>query len=143
MAIRNTTRDTLLADREVWAVTAEQRTRGLLDREGLASGEALVISPCNSVHMFGMRFPLDVLFVDKAGRVVRAIEDLKPGQLTRIYLSARHTIELPVGAIAASKTVVGDQLDLGAIPETAGGNTLLWALVGLAAAAALLAVAAA
>lgn len=139
MPIRNTTRDTVLATREQWAVTVDARTRGLLDRDALEPGEALVISPCNSVHMFGMRFPLDVLFVDADGRVLRVIEDLRPRQLTRIYLRARHTIELPVGVIASSGTRPGDQLDLGAVPETAGGsNTLLWALAGLVAAVALL-----
>lgn len=121
MAIQNLTRGTTLATRERWAVTVDDRTRGLLDSPGLEPGEALVISPCNSVHMFGMTFPLDVIFVDRAGRVVRAIEGLKPRRFTRIHLRARHTLELPTGSIAATATQAGDQLDLGDVPEAAGG----------------------
>jgi len=84
--------------------------RGLLDSPELQAGEGLVISPCNSIHMFGMGFALDVLFVRKDGVVVRAIENIRPGRMTRIYFTAKHTIELPVGAIAASQTEPGDQL---------------------------------
>lgn len=109
--IRNTTRGTVLAERETWALTVQERTRGLLDSEGLARGEALGISPCNSVHMVGMAFALDVVFVNRDRVVVRAIRELKPWRLTRIYFTARHTLELPVGTIEESGTQVGDQLD--------------------------------
>ena len=125
MSIRNTTRGTTLASAERWAVSVNERTRGLLDRENFEDGEALVITPCNSVHMFGMRFPLDVVFVDKAGRVLRTIEGLQPRQMTRIYLRARHTIELPVGVIARTGTRPGDLLDLGEVPPGARGSSPL------------------
>jgi uncharacterized protein len=110
--IRNETRDSVLATREVWATSAEDRMRGLLDSEGLDEGEALVISPCNSVHMFGMAFALDVVFVKKDGTVIRAISNLRPNRFTRIYFTARRTIELPVGVIEATGTRAGDRLTL-------------------------------
>lgn len=116
MSLRNLTRGTVLATDEVWAITAQARMRGLLDHEGLGAGEALILSPCNSVHMFGMRFALDVLFVDKSGVVLRAIEGLRPWRFTRIYFRARHTVELPVGVIAASATKPGDRLGWDAVP---------------------------
>jgi len=78
----------------------------------LADGEALVISPCNSIHMFMMKFPIDVVFVAGDGRVVRTIQGLKPWRFTRIHFGARHTIELPVGVIASSCTEAGDMLVL-------------------------------
>ena len=109
--IRNKTRGTIVATSERWATTPADRMRGLLDRDGLEPGEALVISPCNSVHMFGMKFALDVLFVSKDGNVVRAVENLRPWRFTRIHFRARHTVELPVGVIAASRTLAGDQLE--------------------------------
>ena len=109
--IRNLTRGTLVATEERWALTYSERTRGLLDSDVLEPGEALVISPCTSVHMFGMRFAIDVLFVHKDGTVVRAITNLKPWRATRIYFTAKHTIELPVGAIEASGTEAGDHLE--------------------------------
>ncbi len=110
--IRNLSRDTIVATQVQWALSSQERMRGLLDREGLEPGEALVISPCNAIHMFFMKFAIDVLFVSRAGVVVRAIEELRPWQMTRIYFTAQHTIELPTGAIAASRTREGDQLDL-------------------------------
>lgn len=111
--IRNADRDSVLATSERWATTVSDRTRGLLDSEGLEPGEALVISPCTSVHMFGMRFSLDVVFVRKDGVVVRAISGLKPWRFTRIYFTARHCIELPVGVVEQTGTRKGDRLDLG------------------------------
>lgn|GEM_PF-445094 len=134
MALRNATRGTVLADRERWAVTAADRARGLLDTDGLSSGEALVISPCNSVHMFGMRYALDVVFVDRSGRVVRAIENLCPMRFTRLHFRAHRAIELPVGVISATGTQRGDTIDLGEPPEHAGSSPLiLWAIVVTAA----------
>lgn len=109
--IRNLTRDTTVADAEVWARTLAERTRGLLDHDALGPGEALVIAPCTSIHMVGMSFPIDVLFVNKHRRVIRAIEGMNPGlRFTRIYFTAKQCIELPTGAIAQSRTRVGDEL---------------------------------
>jgi uncharacterized membrane protein (UPF0127 family) len=110
--IRNQTRHTTVATDVHWARSAIDRTRGLLDWTSIDQGQALVISPCNSIHMFGMRFSIDVLFVDKGGQVIRAIEGLRPWRFTRIYFRARHTIELPLGAIATSLTELGDQLEI-------------------------------
>ena len=110
--IRNLSRETVIATDVEWAVTPQQRMRGLLDRDHLEQGKALIISPCNSIHMFFMKFPIDVLFVSEAGVVVRAIENLRPWRLTRIYFTAKHTIELPTGAISRSNTEKGDQIEL-------------------------------
>jgi uncharacterized membrane protein (UPF0127 family) len=111
VAIRNRSKGTVLATHDRWATEAADRMRGLLDRDGLDDGEALVLSPCNSVHMFGMTFPLDVVFVARDRRVVRVVENLKPWRFTRIHFCARHTIELPVGAVRASRTEAGDVLE--------------------------------
>ena len=113
--LHNQTRGTVIATDVRFARTIGERTRGLLDWEEILPGQALVISPCKAIHMFGMRFPIDVLFVGRDGVVLRAIEGIKPGQMTRVYFRARLTIELPVGAIRASKTAAGDVLQL---PET-------------------------
>ncbi|MBJ94294.1 MAG: hypothetical protein CMP23_07410 [Rickettsiales bacterium] len=110
--IENQSRGTQLATEVTWALSAADRMRGLLDRQALATGEALILSPCNSVHTFFMRFPIDVVFVSADGTVVRAIEELPPWRMTWVYFKARHTIELPVGSIAASLTREGDQLAL-------------------------------
>jgi hypothetical protein len=110
--IRNLSRGTVVAADVEWALSPQERMRGLLDRDELAEGAALVISPCNSIHMFFMKFAIDVLFLNSEGVVVRAIEDLRPWRLTRVYFSAKHTVELPLGAIAGSQTQKGDKLTL-------------------------------
>ena len=70
MRVRNLSRDADLADHATVADNFWRRLRGLLGRSGLEAGEGLVIRPCNSVHMLGMRFPLDVLYLDRAGTVL-------------------------------------------------------------------------
>ena len=92
------------------AVTVRTRLRGLLGRDGLAEGAALVIEPCTSIHTFFMRFSIDAAFLDRAGRVVRAISNLRPWRATRIYPSAAMVVELPAGTLARTVTIEGDQL---------------------------------
>jgi uncharacterized membrane protein (UPF0127 family) len=105
---RNETRGTWLATRVEAADTSESRTRGLLGRTGLAPGEGLWISPCEWVHMFGMKFALDVVVLDREHRVVGVKADLRPGRIGPLFWGAHSTLELPVGAIAASGTTKGD-----------------------------------
>jgi uncharacterized protein len=107
---RNETRDTWLATRVEPADSSETRTRGLLGREGLSPGEGLWISPCEWVHMFGMKFAIDVVVLDKGHRVVGTKTALRPGRIGPLFWGAHSTLELPVGAIAASGTVKGDQI---------------------------------
>lgn len=97
----------------VWhARTLWQRLRGLIARPALKAGEGLLITPCNSVHTLGMRYPLDLVFLDKAGSVVKCVIGLKPGRLAAAR-KARHALELAAGSIARAKIMVGDRLDWG------------------------------
>ena len=110
--VRNLSRETDLASQASMADSFWRRLRGLLGRDGLQQGEGLVIVPCNSVHMLGMKFPLDVLHLDKSGTVLRALPDLKPGQLGPMVWRSHMAVELPAGTIAASGTVAGDRVSL-------------------------------
>jgi uncharacterized protein len=112
MALRiiNKTRGTLLADRAEEATRGLQRLKGLLGRDELPMGEGLLITPCNSIHMFFMRFPIDALFLDAQGTVVKLFAALPPWRATWIYPKARSVLELPAGVAAASGTMEGDQL---------------------------------
>lgn len=112
MEIRNPSRGTVLATRVRWATDASDRMRGLLDRTSFDAGEALVIDPCNSIHMFGMRFPIDAVFLDDADRVIFVHAAIRPWRFTRIHFRARRCVELPAGTCARSGTVAGDQLSL-------------------------------
>lgn len=112
MRVVNVSRSTELATHAVLANGFLSRLRGLLGRDGLESGGGLVIEPCTSVHMFGMRFALDVVHLDKHGKVLRLLPNLQPGQFGP-YLWRSHTaVELPVGMIAASGTEAGDIVKL-------------------------------
>jgi hypothetical protein len=84
------------------------RLRGLLGRPGLEPGEGLILRPCRAVHMAGMRFPLDVAFLDRRGGVVAAYQTLAPGRRTGWHRAAVEALELPAGTLAATGTVVGD-----------------------------------
>lgn len=112
LRVHNTTRSTLLADRAEAAETALARLKGLLGRAGLAEGEGLLIQPCNSIHMFFMRFAIDVAFLDGEGRVVKAVHSIRPWRATRVYLSAHAALELPAGTLRRTGTIEGDQLVL-------------------------------
>ena len=112
MKIVNRTRQCTLADKVAVADSFSSRMTGLLNRDTLDVGEALIITHCQSIHMFFMRFAIDVIFVDRADRVVGLVKNIKPFRLSGIYFKANNVIELPAGAIDQSKTALGDQLDV-------------------------------
>ena len=110
MTILNVTRGTTIATQAARAATFLARGRGLMMAPPLPEEGGLVIDPCNSIHMLFMRYPLDVLFVDKENAVVFMYAGIKPWRVGRIVGGAKLAVELPVGTIAASATQVGDKL---------------------------------
>jgi uncharacterized membrane protein (UPF0127 family) len=108
---RNVTKKTLIADRLQWAGTSPERRRGLLGRTRLESGEGIYLVPCKWIHMFGMKFPIDVAFLGRDGRVLAVQHGLKPNRLSRLVLRADGVLELPVGTLEASHTAVGDRVE--------------------------------
>lgn len=109
--ITNSTRGTTLARQAEQARSFWARLRGLMFRASLPGDGGLVIEPNNSVHTFWMRFPIDVVFVDRENRVVGLVNAMPPNRPYAGSRQARRTLELPAGAIAASATQIGDQLD--------------------------------
>lgn len=91
-----------------------ERMRGLLGRAPLGPGEAMVIDHCNMVHTVGMRYPIDVVFVDRAGTVLRICPAVRPGRV-RACLGARQVVELAAGEAARHGLAVGRPLP-GAAP---------------------------
>lgn len=84
------------------------RMLGLLNRSSLTPAEALIITRCQSIHMFFMRFPIDVVFVDQNDCVVGLVQDIKPNRLSPVFFRASYVIEGAVGMIERSKTDIGD-----------------------------------
>ena len=106
----NRTRGAVLALRVERAERVLDRLRGLLGRASLEEGEALAIAPCASIHTFFMKFPIDAVFLDRRGRVVRAVPDLTPWRATRFHLRADLAVELPAGTLARTGTREVDEL---------------------------------
>lgn len=111
----NLTRGTALAERCHVASSLADRTRGLLGRSSLDPGEGLWIEHAPSIHMFFMRFPIDAVFVDGEGRVVRVVEHLRPWRIVAWARGARDCMELPAGSVRPTGTSIGDQLRLEAL----------------------------
>jgi hypothetical protein len=89
--------------------TAFERMRGLLGRSAPAAGEGLLISPCNSVHTLFMRFPIDVIFLNKEGRVIRIIDTMLPFKCA-MSLGARSVLETGAGEAGRTGIQTGDHL---------------------------------
>ena len=110
MRIRNLTRATELASSARPARSFWLRLVGLLGRSSLEPGEALVLQPCSSIHTAFMRFAIDVLYLDRSGRVVKAVPSLRPFRMSGVLRGGDAVIELPSGVIATTGTAVGDEL---------------------------------
>jgi uncharacterized protein len=113
VGVRNVTRGTTVASDVRVARSFLARGRGLMFASGLPADSGLLIEPCGSIHMFFMRFALDVLYVDREDRIVRAQRGIKPWRMGPIHTrGAKYVIELPVGTIDRSGSDVGDQLHI-------------------------------
>jgi uncharacterized membrane protein (UPF0127 family) len=111
IAVRNKTRGTELGTRVRVADNPWTRFVGLLGASVLQQGDGLHIKPCSSVHMFFMRIPLDIVYLDAEHRVVKLVPGLRPWRISAAR-GAKSVLELPVGLIEFSGTRVGDELEL-------------------------------
>jgi len=107
----NRTRGILLGDKVRTARTFLSRLVGLLGTAAIAEGEGLWIVPCRSVHTLGMRYPIDVAFLDARGIVIGVVEGLPPNRVGRVFRDARGALELRSGILAATGTSPGDRLE--------------------------------
>lgn len=85
---------------------------GLLNCKSLPEGEALIITKCNSIHMFFMRFAIDAVFVSKDNIVVGLVQNIKPFQLSRIYFKSSYVVELQSNTIPRVGVSLGDQIEI-------------------------------
>ena len=112
MLVRNTERNSVLGEAIEVASTSVQKVKGLLGRDCLADGQGLLFKHCASLHTFFMQFPIDIIFADRKGKVLKLAHDVRPFKLVAAPLRSFYAIELPSGAIERSGTRVGDHLDL-------------------------------
>jgi hypothetical protein len=121
LRILNVTRHTLIAGCVEVADRGRKRRKGLLDREGLAAGEGMWIVPCESVHTFGMRFPIDLVYLDRKLHVKKVRSNVIPWRLSAC-LSAHSVVELVSGTIHKTQTRAGDQLEFSSADQENGGD---------------------
>jgi uncharacterized membrane protein (UPF0127 family) len=107
--VRNETRKTVLAEAADVADTSAKRRTGLLKHSRLEPGEGLWILPCESVHTFFMKFPIDLVYLDKR-RTVKKVRHAVPAWRLSACLTAHSVLELPAGTAKRTETVVGDVL---------------------------------
>lgn len=111
MALINATTKAMLATSVELAQTSAERRRGLLGRTGMPPGSALAITRCNAVHTIGMRFAIDVAFVDSRGRVRKVVEDLAPWRIA-VSPFATTVIEFPAGTLKNGALLPGDRVSI-------------------------------
>ena len=104
---------TVVCERCTIADNPLRRMRGLLGREGLESGEGILLRPASAVHTYFMRFPIDVVFLDRSLVVVGISDSVDPWQ-ARSRKGAKAVLELPAGESARRGLSVGEQLQLAA-----------------------------
>lgn len=108
MLVRNVSRNMVLGRAVARADRFYLRLLGLMFRRELGDGAGLWIEPCRSVHTHFMRFPIDVLFIDRQGAVLHVIPAMQPWRFSPVIRQAAAVLELPAGA--ARSTVVGDRI---------------------------------
>ena len=93
------------------AFDSSSRRQGLLGRGGLGADEALILAPCSAIHTAFMRFPLDLVFLDRAGRVLKTSSGVRPWRI-RAAWRAFAVVELAAGSLELSGTIAGDVIEL-------------------------------
>ena len=109
--VRNQTRNAVLGDAVDVADTSAKRRAGLLKHTRLEPGDGLWIIPCESVHTFFMKFPIDLVYLDKKKKV-RKVRKAVPAWRLSACLTAHSILELPAGTAEKTGTQKGDELSI-------------------------------
>ena len=102
----------VLAERLRAAHTHWTRLKGLLGTRSLDCGDGLWLKPCNQVHMIGMRYAIDVVFLDEQCRVVGTASGLQPGKISPRIKEASSVLELPEGTLERAGVGAGVQIEI-------------------------------
>ncbi len=115
MRALNQSRGTVLCARLENAGGVAGQSKGLLGRDGLEPGAGMLFensrfTPMMWMHMFFMRFAIDIVFLDRDDKVMRISRQLRPWRVSAMVFGARRALELEAGAAEKSSTQVGDQI---------------------------------
>lgn len=116
LLVINKSKGIILASECILSNTFAKRFLGLMFKKNLPTGKGLIIVPCDSIHTFFMKFPIDVIFLNKNQTAVRIKQNLAPGKIILPAKddceSASFVIELPAGTISETGTEAGDYIGL-------------------------------
>jgi len=117
----NRTRAAYLATALAVADTHWTRLRGLLGltADDFRNGSGLWIVPCHGVHTLGMKFPIDVIYLDGSMTVIDVQPEVRPWRFTPIRRQAASVLELPCHKTAETKTAIGDRIEVTLTPSPA------------------------
>jgi uncharacterized membrane protein (UPF0127 family) len=110
--LRNATTNSVIATRVDRLRGFFQRLLGLLGRNALRPDEGVWIAPCNAIHTLGMRMPIDVIFLDARGRILRVEHGVRPNRPALVCRRAQAVVELGSGALLDADVLLGDYLEL-------------------------------
>ena len=116
LRVANLTRGTTVAQRVRVARSMRDRMVGLLATPEVLPGEGLLIERTSSIHMFFMRYAIDVVFIDPSGRVTKTVSRLRPWRVLWWARGARDCLELRAGALDGTGTQRDDQLTFEPVP---------------------------
>ncbi len=112
LSVVNRTRNSTMVSAGRVADTFWTRFKGLMGQHDLAEGFGLLLQGESAIHTFGMQIPIDIVYLDKEGRVLRTTTAMPPSRLGPLVRGARNVLELPVGTLAKTNTQPGDQLEI-------------------------------
>ncbi len=81
-------------------------------RSDFGNGSGLWIVPCRGVHTLGMRFSIDVLYLDRHSAVIHIEQGLRPWRFAPVKLRAASVLELPSETVAGTGTQLGDKIEI-------------------------------
>ena len=110
LCVFNRNRESFLGLRVAPADTFRTRLKGLLGKRSAEPDDGLWLVPSHGIHTIGMRFAVDLIYLDSANRVIHLVEQLGPFRISPIWMRCASILELPSRAIYSSHTQVGDEL---------------------------------
>jgi uncharacterized membrane protein (UPF0127 family) len=120
----NKTRGVSLASEVEVAKSLFRRLKGLIGRRApdFPPGCGMWIIPCNGIHTFAMKIPIDAAYLDSSHRVLRLCREVPPFRIAPLSFRTRSVLELPAGTLARSNSKVGDIIEFQKVEKTNAGD---------------------
>lgn len=112
LTVLNVTRNTTVVSQGVVADTYWTRFKGLMGQRNLADGFGLLLKGETAIHSFGMKLPIDVVYLDAQGKILETTVGMPPSRIGPLVRGTRNVLELPIGTLVRTNTQRGDQLEI-------------------------------